>query len=275
MFKNAVEIKCLTLHYYINIKSLVMKRIFFSILFVITCTMIVHAQTETDDIFGLLANTEKQKMRTEDYFISEVFSDIWQQTPQGLKTATLNRGYNANILMDYPLGKSNFAFAIGLGLSFHNMYSNSILNREMDTIGNYTQNSVFTEIPESFSYKNNKLTLMYLDIPLEFRFRTKNLTDNFKFALGFKAGYNIKNYTKYHGDKLDGTLAHDGGAASIKFKEYNIPNIENLRYGITARIGYGRYNLFAYYALTPLMTKGKSNADDMFPISVGIAFSPF
>lgn len=252
-----------------------MKKIVLSLILMSCFALFMKAQTETEETYSLLLQSEKQKMRSEDFFISEIFSDIWQQVPQGLTPATLNRGYNANILMDYPLGKSNFAFAAGIGLSFHNLYSNSNLSRAIDTIGNHTGHTVFTEIPENFDYSNNKLTLMYLDIPIEFRFRTKNLTDNFKFAIGFKAGYNVKNYTKYHGNQLDGTLNQDGTAANIKVKEYNIQNIEKLRYGVTARIGYGRYNVFAYYALTPLMKKGKSNADDMFPISVGIAFSPF
>ncbi|MDD3875204.1 MAG: outer membrane beta-barrel protein [Bacteroidales bacterium] len=251
-----------------------MKKSLFILVLLFGFGLVLTAQTEVEEINPDTING-KQKMRHEDYLISDIFSDIWQQTPVGLKPASVNRGFNASILMDNPLGKSNFSVAFGVGLSFHNLYSNSILKRELDTLNRYTGNTEFIEIEDKYNFQKNKLTLMYIDIPVEFRFRTKSVTDNFKFAIGFKAGYNVKNYTKYAGDQLDGTLNQDGTAATIKTKDFNIQNIERIRYGITARIGYGKYNLTAYYALTPLMTKGKSKGDEMFPISVGIAFSPF
>jgi len=251
-----------------------MKNLFFVFAFIISFSGIITAQTEVQ-LNTFDDSNIKRKLSKDDFFISELFSDIWQEVPGNVKLQNLNRGYNAYVMMDNPIAKSNFSVAIGAGISFHNLYSNSLLKREIDSLGFYTGNTEFYEISDNYDYSKNKLTLMYIDVPVEIRFRTKDVLNSFKFSVGFKAGYNVKNYTKYSGDKLDGTLNRDGSFPKVKTKEYNIENIEKIRYGLTARIGYGKYNISAYYALTPLMKKNKSAADEMFPISIGFAFTPF
>jgi len=248
-----------------------MKRFFATVILVLIGFPLLFSQTEEETTTSSLLDelkAEKRSLKKEDILVSEVFSDIWQNTLD-LKTQALNRGYNMYFMVDNPLAKSNFAVAFGLGMSFHNMYSNSILKRERDTLDAFTGRTEFEEIPENYSYKKNKLALMYVDVPIELRFRTKDITNNFKIAIGFKIGYNLKNYIKYHGDVLEGTKG------TIKYKEYNIENIEKLRYGVTARIGYGQFNAFAFYALTPLLKKDSSKHDELFPISVGVAYSIF
>jgi len=234
---------------------------------------ILFAQTEPDTVTTelVIKDFTKGKMAKEDYFISDIFTDFWQNTPTSpdvLKPKTINRGYNAYFMNDNPIGNSNFSFAIGLGVSVHNMYSNCIPFEKRDSLNNPLGETEFVEIPGNIDYKKNKMTLFYGDIPLELRFRTKNSGDKFKIALGVKAGYLIQSHTKYIGDRLDNLKG------TIKYKEFNIPNIEKLRYGVTARIGYGKFNISGYYALTSLFDKGKG-PEDMFPISVGVAVTPF
>lgn len=228
------------------------------------------AQTEPDTVVTDYSRQPKDKLKKEDFFISDIFTDVWQNTPtqpDPLETKTLNRGYNAAFMLDNPLGNSNFSLAIGLGISVHNMYSNAMPFEKMDTAGNMLGETEFLKIPDNISYSKNKLTLFYTDIPVEIRFRTKNVSDNFKVAVGFKAGYLMQSHTKYQGDRLDNIKG------DIKFKQYDIPNIEKLRYGVTARIGYGRFNVTGYYSLTTLFAKDKG--PEMFPISVGVAVTPF
>ena len=241
-----------------------MKNLFLA-LFALLITSLSYSQTEPDTT--ITDFTKPDKLKKEDFCVIEAYTDLWQNTPSVLKTKTLNRGYNIYFSNDNPLGKSNFSVSYGIGVSAHNMYSNCMPFEVLDTAGIATGKTDFLAIPDNIKYKKNKLTLFYADIPVEFRFRTKNAKANFKFAVGFKAGYLLQSHTKYEGDRLDNITG------DIKYKVFDIPNIEKLRYGITARIGYGRYNVSGYYALTTLFNKGVG--PEMFPISVGLAVAPF
>jgi len=232
--------------------------------------MYSYAQTELDTIITDITYNDKSKLKKEDFLISEFFSDIWQNTPTqpaSLKPKLINRGYNAYAMLDNPIMNSNFSFAFGIGISIHNLYSNCIPTEVLDTSGKPTGVTEFLAIPDNIKYKKNKLSLFYTDIPLELRFRTKNSSNNFKIAAGFKVGYLLQSHIKYEGDRFDNI------EGTIKYKEYKIANIETLRYGVTGRIGYGRYNLNVYYALTNLFAEGKG--PEMYPISVGLAVTPF
>jgi hypothetical protein len=74
--------------------------------------------------------------------------------------------------------------------------------------------------------------VVYADIPLEFRFRLKN--NAFKFYLGGKFGVMLGNHTKYSGDNYN----EDYPTPTMKVKEYKIPNVSRVRYGITLRTGW-------------------------------------
>jgi len=241
-----------------------MKNLFLALI-AFLITSLSYAQTEPDTT--ITDFTKPDKLKKEDLIIIEAYTDIWQNTPAVLKTKTLNRGYNFYFLNDNPLGKSNFSIAYGIGVSAQNMYSNCMPFEVLDTAGAATGKTEFIMIPDNIKYSKNKLTLFYADIPVEFRFRTMNAKDNFKIAIGFKAGYLVQSHTKYKGDRLDNI------AGTIKYKVFDIPNIEKLRYGVTARIGFGRYNISGYYSLTTLF--GSGVGPEMFPISVGIAVAPF
>lgn len=221
-------------------------------------SVIVFSQTEPDTTITDFTKGDRDKLKKEDYIVIETFTDLWQNTPAILKTKTINRGFNTYFMLDNPLGKSNISIAYGIGVSAHNMYSNCV--PDLDSTGK----SYFLPI-DDFNYSKNKLTLFYTDIPVEIRFRTKKNTDNFKFSIGFKAGYLIQSHTKYKGDRLNNVVG-------TKYKVFDIPNIETFRYGITARIGYGKVNLFGYYSLTNLFKKGKG--PELFPVSVGVVVTP-
>jgi hypothetical protein len=168
----------------------------------------------------------------------DIFTDIWQNTPDGLALYAINRGINVFVMYNYRFGSSNLSFAFGLGLCSHNMYGNS-LPEEIDG------ETTFIKITDSISYKKSKLVITYLDIPIEFRLKTKS---KFRAAL---SGNNDK----------------------VKQKSTNVKYLELFRYGPTVRIGYRWFNITAYYSLSYLFKAGKG--PDMYPISVGISLMPF
>lgn len=191
-------------------------------------------------------------------FGTDVFIDSWQNVPHELELKSVNPGVNIAGSYNYIFGKSNVSFSPGLGLGIHNFYSSSLTHTENDS-------TYFQKIPDGISYKKAKFTATYLDIPLEFRFKSKA---EFRFAVGFKFGFLIKAQTKYKGD--DYVI---GNTDLVIYKKGRIPHVENTRYGFTAKIGYKWLNLFGYYQLSSLFTPGKG--PEMYPVSFGVSIIPF
>ncbi len=191
-------------------------------------------------------------------FGTDVFIDMWQKVPYDLDLKSVNPGVNITGSYNFTFGESNTSFSPGLGIGVHNFYSNSLTVTENDS-------TYFQPIPDDISYKKAKFTATYLDIPLEFRFKSKA---EFRFAVGFKFGFLLKAQTKYKGDDF---LA--GNTDLVIYKKGRIPNVEKNRYGFTAKIGYKWLNLYGYYQISSLFVPGKG--PDMYPISFGISIIPF
>jgi len=184
----------------------------------------------------------------------DLFTDIWQGMPDSVDTRTLNQGINIYSMYTFPINKSNFTFAIGAGIGSHNLYSKGVLAAN-DTL------SYFSPI-SGVSYDKSKLTLTYLDFPLELRIKTKA---EFRASIGFKLGVLISDHTKYKGNNEAGK--------SVKEKSIGVDHLENLRYGLTALAGYKWFNLTFFYSLSKAFVKDKG--PQVYPISIGIALRPF
>jgi len=246
-----------------------MKKII-SILFLVS-SYFLNAQTE--DITTPDASSTGKGVKADKISLT-YYTDIWKDVSTGMNVSSYSPGFNCSYLQPFALGSSNFGFAIGLGIGSHNMRSDAMPTQEMifDTVlvqNVETGKTIFEKIPENVNNKKidydiNKLTLTYLDIPLEIRFYKQNKNEKvFKLALGFKAGYLISSHTKYKGNDFT------GGTDDIKIKKYNVKNLELLRYGATVRLGYENYNIFGYYSMSKLFKLDKG--PEMYPISVGIS----
>ena len=218
----------------------------------------------------------KPKLTQTDVVRMDIFSDIWMNLPSDttMKPKQINRGVNIAYMRDFPFGRSNFSLGLGVGISCHNLYSNGQPGREFTYDSNgtiqYTGKTVFFKIPskvgnEEIDVKNNKLTTVFAEIPLEFRYRTRN--NQFKLYIGGKFGMLLSSYNKYHGDDF-----RNDPANTIRIKEYKVYNIETYHYGLTLRIGWKYVQAYGYYSLSHLFKKGKG--PEMYPISVGLTFTP-
>ncbi|HTX87918.1 MAG TPA: outer membrane beta-barrel protein [Bacteroidales bacterium] len=206
---------------------------------------------------------EKTKKRVSIGF--SLYQDFWLNMPSGLKTRTINQGANIFATYNILFGKSNFSFAIGLGLSTHNLYGNFLVNSSADS-------TYLDKIPDSISYKRSKITLAYLEIPLEFRYKSKSKVS---VGLGFKGGFMIGSFWKYVGDggitTYNFSVPEDAGKTRIKLN--GLKNLEQFVFGPTLRVGYRWFNLSGYYMISTIFNK--SHGPDMYPISVGITLMPF
>lgn len=187
-----------------------------------------------------------------------MFTDIWQHLPSGIKTRTINQGVNVFATYNLPFGKSNFGFSVGLGIRVHNMYGNF-------QVKGYNDSIQLAKIPDSISYQRSKLVMPYLELPIEFRFKTK-----YKFALGigFKVGYMLPAHTKWVGEDY---LFNTTDKLRVSFRD--VKYLEKFSYGPTFRVGYKWFHLNAYYSLSNIFSKNRG--PQISPISVGFLLMPF
>lgn len=195
--------------------------------------------------------------RSRDFLMIQVSYDGWTGGPDSLKTG-FNKGFNVALMYDFPIKKTHFSFAAGLGVS-----TSSVLlkNHELNMDDNTTNIPKFIS---SSTYKRYKVATSYLEIPLELRYRgvADNANKGFKAALGVKVGTLVNAHTKGKN-----TL---GGERNI-IKEQNKRFFNTWRFAATARVGYGNFALFGSYNLNPLF---KDNSDlDIRPYSIGICLS--
>jgi len=190
----------------------------------------------------------KKIASAKDRIVVDFSYDGFTKFPAGISQKPYSLGGNIYFMWDYPLGYGPFSFAVGAGLSTHGVHSNGKIVYSMD--GKYTSFE-----PITVKYNTNKLSNNYFEIPIELRLRTKH-EKPFKLTLGGKIGYAFNVHTKYED--------HEG-----KIKVYKIRNVDPLRYGITFRVGYDKFNLQGFYALSELFKKG-GGEPGMVPYSIGI-----
>jgi len=218
---------------------------------IMLCIMILMPRTGTAQIV-----TQSAKKR-----ISVgigLFTDVWMNAPAGMKTRTINQGVQMFGTYNMPFGKSNFSFAIGLGITIHNLYWNYRYQGDSLTFQ-------FVKIEDTLGYKRSKLTMPYLEIPLEFRFKTKS---KFAMGIGFKVGYMVYGHSKWVGDDY---LFNSPNTLKVSFK--GIKNIEKFTFGPTLRVGYKWFNVNGYYSLSSVFQQG--TGIELSPVSIGFVLMPF
>lgn len=196
-----------------------------------------------------------------------MYTDIWTGLPDNMKARTINQGAQVFGMYTYRVKESSIYLAGGLGLGVHNLYSDNIINDvQADSIE-------FKKIPDNVNYKKSKLTVAYIDVPVEFRIKTKK---QFRIAFGFKFGFMINAHVKYKGNRIlaindDGTF--DTDEVDVKQKSSNVKQVESWRYGPTFRIGYKWFNVTVYYQISKVFKVDRG--PQINPISIGIAVIPF
>jgi Outer membrane protein beta-barrel domain len=122
------------------------------------------------------------------------------------------------------------------------------------------QDSV-TFVPDSISFDKNKLVTWHAQIPLLLSFQT-NPTEpkkNFHISVGGYAGLLIGSKLKQKSDQFG------------KVEQKDDFNLTSFRYGLTARVGFSNFEVYANYSLTPLFRDGEAPAVN--PVNFGISIT--
>ncbi len=206
----------------------------------------------------------QERMHPNDRFMVTLFTDLWQDLPGDMDLKSIQRGINISAFQDMPLGRTNFSLAAGLGFSSHNLYSD---HRYLYHPGD--DKFDFVPIGDASEYDKNKLSLNYLEIPVQFRYRTRKLPRTFRVYAGMKAGWLINAHTKFVGNDSESPVT----SRKVKIKEHRLDNISRYRIGLSGTIGYGSVNLHVYYPLTDIFSE--NSAESARPVSLGISFIIF
>ncbi len=155
---------------------------------------------------------------------------------------------------------SNFGMFTGLGVGWNNYrFENNIrLVHDDDQVTHFTDTI--------HSFRKNKLTVSHLNAPLMFEFQTHQNSrySQFHMAAGVNAGLRLRSHTKY-------VYREDGSRE--KDKEFKSYDLAPFRYEAIVRIGWGRVNLFATYALNSMFKDDKW--PEIYPVNIGIRIINF
>ncbi|MFY8009841.1 MAG: porin family protein, partial [Flavobacterium sp.] len=167
--------------------------------------------------------------------------------------------FSVGFLRDMPINASRtFAVAAGLG------YSLSVYNQNL---GIFESNNATTyEIlnAEGVSVSKDKLSLHYVDLPVEFRWRNAT-PDNHRFwrvHLGVKLSYLVAN--QYKLVSTAGNLTNS-----------NLNDLSKFNYGLYLSTGWNTWNIYAYYGFNPIFTsdaKIDGQSIDMSTAKFGLMF---
>lgn len=192
-----------------------------------------------------------------DFLMIKLTSSGWADQPDSLNTKGIGRGFATSIMYDFPIKKSHFSFAVGLGINVQNVFFDKQNINFKDT---GSQAIFFT----SSAYKRYKFTTAHLELPLEIRFfgNNKNRNRGFKAAIGTNVGLNVGAHTK--GVSGSGGSKFNDKVVSKRF-------IQQWSFSPTMRLGYGNFSVYGSYSLTPLF---KENAGpQVLPYSIGICIT--
>ncbi|WP_299678819.1 porin family protein [uncultured Tenacibaculum sp.] len=195
-----------------------LKRLF-CLVFIITCNI----------LFSQADSLKLGDKYLEDQLYLGVSYDIMLNQPKGTSSTGFSYSLSFGYIRDIPLNrKGNFAIGVGAGYGFNSF------NHGIQVLDDST-------IQLAVDISSNKLVLHNLEFPIQFRWRTSDaITYSFwRIYSGVKMTYNLNNSFNY---------VENGNS----FEFANIPIYNNFQTGLELSAGYGTFNFYMYYGLTPV-----------------------
>ena len=197
--------------------------------------------------------------REDQFYIGLTYNKL-QNTPKDLSQNKFSSGISFGFLRDMPFNKSRtWAIAAGLGYSLNIFNDNLLINQPSVSPSAENIYSFDTDL----IYSKNKMTLHYIDLPIELRWRTST-PDSHRFwriYTGFKFSYLFYDQYKFVGSGE--TIKVTGN------EDYN-----KLQYGVYIATGWNTWNFHAYYGLNPIFKNAQVDGQsiDMKTFNLGLMF---
>jgi hypothetical protein len=193
----------------------------------------------------------------EDQFYIGVTYNTLVNRPTGISQNKFTPSFSLGVLRDMPFNKNRTkSIAAGIGYSINN-YNQNILISETNGIIEYNPTSSL------ISYDTNKLTLHYLDIPIEFRWRTSTPESHkfWRIYTGFKFSYLVYDRSKYVDSQVTNKVTGNS-------------DLNKFQYGTYLSVGYNTVNFYVYYGLNPIFKSAVLNGNslDVNTLNFGFLF---
>lgn len=209
--------------------------------------------------FSLAKFAQKNSLQIGDYYaddqlyLSISYSQFTDQ-PQGIENDNFSYSLSGGIIKDIILNRNgtfSIAGGVGIGADFFNH------NLKIEENNNKTIFSNGTTL-------DNRINIINLELPLQLRWRTST-ANKYKFWRiygGVTFLYNLRNSVSF--------------TENNSTTEYNnISSFRKLQYGATLTAGFGKFNLNAFYGLTPLFenaTLDSSESINTKTLRLGLLF---
>jgi hypothetical protein len=193
-------------------------------------------------------------------FVDDKFS---MARVSGEQFMDLNTGKSWNFnwnIKQYSIGfgTDRLGLVTGLGLEFNNYHFDGDNNiQEVD--GNIVTKD---DYPSSLTKSKLKTTFMTVPLLLELQLLQAKRSKRIHISGGVIGGLKLGSHSKV-------IYKEDGNRKKDKTKDDF--NINPLRYGLTARVGYRALNFYANYYLTPFFEK--DGDPQLYPVSLGLSLS--
>ena len=266
-----------------DMNNCVMKKLSLAALF-ITSALLVQAQKDTTVNPNVAANAtapapvKKEKVwdkidlsnRPNDHLMIQYGYDSWGSVPDSINTSGFSRHFNVYGMLDKPFKKNpHMSVGFGLGVGSSNIFfTDTYVNLKSPTTTLPFTNVAVSDVNH---YKKYKLTTVFAELPIEFRYAGNPVTPDkgFKAAIGVKIGTLLDAHTK-------GKNAIDRNGSTIYGTKYIVKEkekhfINTTRAAVTARIGYGNFSLDGSYQFTDFLKQG--TGPQIKPYSIGLTIS--
>jgi hypothetical protein len=198
---------------------------------------------------------EIDSLYREDQFYFGITYNQFNKIPAGFSQNGISTGIDVGFLRDMPINKKRtYAIAIGLGLSY-NKWHNNLKTAQSFGVTTY-------EIVDKNSFTRNKTEQVFVDIPVELRWRNSTPESHkfWRIYTGFKFRYLIFDKSIYNSNET--------------IKVTKNPNFNQIQYGPYIAFGFNTWNLTAYYGLKPVYKSAKTAGEslEMKTLNIGLIF---
>ncbi len=197
-----------------------------------------------------------------DFFMIQLGYNNWLNRPDSVKTKSFGYVFNTYLCYDFPIKKTKFSFAAGIGINANVVYMDKQRLVFTDTGANATGVNIIDD--STNIYKRFKFVTAYLQAPFELRYYSNTLNRNqgFKAAIGLQVGTLLGAHTKGQ-RSVNGTVVKE----KVDTKRF----VSGWNFAATARVGWGNYALFGSYNITNVFKDAQG--PEVTPFSMGISIS--
>jgi hypothetical protein len=193
----------------------------------------------------------------EDQFYVGITYNTLLKRPSGISQNKFTPSFSLGILRDMPFNKNRTkSIAAGIGYTLNNYNQNILISETNGNIG-------YSTIPSDINFDKNKLTLHYIDVPIEFRWRTSTPESHkfWRIYTGFKFSYLIYDRSKY-------------ADSEVLMKVVGNSDLNKFQYGTYLSVGYNTVNFNVYYGLNPIFKSAVLNGSalDVNTLNFGFMF---